>query len=100
MKLSGKVSNGPINKWLNFSGDPDHRQDTEIVFRIHYGTIGRYGKWLTDINLLLILIRHMAALLRHALVEVCTVPVLLVINYIARYNVHIDVFVYICSNKR
>jgi len=27
--------------------------------------IGRYGKWLTDINLLLILIRQMAALVRH-----------------------------------
>jgi len=37
--------------------------------------IGRYEKWLTDINLLLILIRQMAALVR---AEVCTVPVLLV----------------------
>jgi len=43
-------------------------------------TIGRYGKWLlTDIYLLLILIRQMAALVRGALAEVCTVPVLLVI---------------------
>ena len=41
-------------------------------------TTGRYRKWLTDINLLLILIRQMAALVRRALVEVCTVPVLLV----------------------
>jgi len=41
--------------------------------------IGRYGKWLTDINLLLILIREMAALVRRALAEVCTVPVLLVL---------------------
>ena len=40
--------------------------------------IGRYGKWLTDINLLLILIRQMAALVKHALEEVCTAPVLLV----------------------
>ena len=39
---------------------------------------GRYGKWLTDINLLLILIRQMAALVRRALAEVCTVSVLLV----------------------
>jgi len=23
MKLSGKVGNGPVNKWLNFGGDPD-----------------------------------------------------------------------------
>jgi len=25
MKFSGKVGNGPMNKWLNFRGDPDHR---------------------------------------------------------------------------
>jgi len=26
-----------MNKWLNFSGDPDHRLDTGIVFRFrHY----------------------------------------------------------------
>jgi len=36
------------------------------------------GKWLTDINLLLILIRQMAALVRRALAEVCKVTVLLV----------------------
>ena len=23
MKFSGKVGNGPMNKWLNFGGDPD-----------------------------------------------------------------------------
>jgi len=44
MKLPGKVDNGPVNKWLNFGGDPDHRLDTGFV------TIGRYGKWLTDIH--------------------------------------------------
>ena len=27
----------PMNKWLNFGGDPDHRLDTGIVFWIrHY----------------------------------------------------------------
>ena len=26
----------PMNKWLNFGGDPDHRLDTGIVFRIHH----------------------------------------------------------------
>jgi len=37
MKFSGKVGNGPMNKCLNFGGDPDHRLDTGIVFRIrHY----------------------------------------------------------------
>ena len=25
MKFSGKVGNGPVNKWLNFVGDPDRR---------------------------------------------------------------------------
>jgi len=24
MKFSRKVGNGPMNKWLNFGGDPDH----------------------------------------------------------------------------
>jgi len=23
MKFSGMVGNGPVNKWLNFGGDPD-----------------------------------------------------------------------------
>jgi len=40
MKFSGKVDNGPMNKWLYFGGNPDHRLDTGIVFRIrHYGEI-------------------------------------------------------------
>ena len=25
MKFSGKFGNEPMNKWLNFGGDPDHR---------------------------------------------------------------------------
>ena len=41
-------------------------------------TIGRYGNWLTNINLLLVLIRQMAAMVRRALAEVRTVSVLLV----------------------
>jgi len=41
-------------------------------------TSGKYGKLLTDINLLLILIRQMAALVRRALADVCTLPVLLI----------------------
>ena len=45
MKFSEKVGNGPMNKRLNFGGDPDHRLDTEIVFWIRH-----YGKWLTDIH--------------------------------------------------
>jgi len=47
-------------------------------------TIGRYEKWLTDKNLLLVLIRQMAALVRHALAEVCTVPVLWLLFFTAR----------------
>jgi len=46
----GKVGNWP--KRLNFGGDPDHRLDTGIVFG--FVTIWRYGKCLTDINLLFI----------------------------------------------
>jgi len=37
---SRKAGNGPLNKRLNFSGDPDHRLDTGIIFRIrHYWEI-------------------------------------------------------------
>ena len=40
MKFSGKVGYGPVNNWLNFGGDPDHRLDTGIVFWIrHYWEI-------------------------------------------------------------
>ena len=75
MKFSEKIGNGPMNKQLNFVGDPGHRLDTGIVYRTRYG---RYGKWLLkDINLLVILNRQMAVLVRCALAEVCTVPVLL-----------------------
>ena len=74
MKFSGKVDNGPLNKRLNFGGDPENRLDTGIISG--FITIGRYGKWLTDINLLLMLIRQMAALVRRALAEVRIVPVL------------------------
>jgi len=49
MKFSGKVGNGPMNKRLDFGGDPVH-----IRIRI-------------------------ATLVRRALAEVCTVPVLLVL---------------------
>jgi len=40
MKFSEKVGNGKLNKCLHFGGDPDHRLDTGIVFRIrHYWEI-------------------------------------------------------------
>jgi len=67
MKFSEKIGNGPSNKRLNFSGDPDHCLDTGTVFGIrHYWEI---RKVLTDINLLLILYRQMAVLVRRALAE-------------------------------
>jgi len=50
MKFTGKVGNGLTNKWLNFGGDPDH-----------------WSGWI-----------QIVTLIRHALVEVCIVPVLLV----------------------
>jgi len=62
MIFSGKVGNGPLNKWLNFGGDPDHRLDTGIVYRIRrYWEIRKVVNS-TNINLLLTLIRQMAAL--------------------------------------
>jgi len=72
MKFSGMVGNGPMNKKLNFDGDP---VTIQALFPGYVAT-GRYGKRLTDINLLLILIRQMAALARRVLTEVCTVPLL------------------------
>jgi len=50
MKFSGKLGNGPLNKWLNFGGD-----HSRIWIRIRIATV-----------------------VRRALAEVCTVPVLLV----------------------
>jgi len=74
MTFSEKVGNGPMNKWLNFNGDPDHRLDSEIVFRIrHYRKI-----WKVVNGHSFILIRQMAVLVRRALAEVCTAPVRLV----------------------
>ena len=73
MKFSGKVGDGPVNKCLNFGGDPDHRLNTGIVFRIrHYWEIRKVVNGYS-----FILIRQTAALVRRALAQVCTVPVLL-----------------------
>jgi len=42
--FSGKVGNGPVNRWLNFGADPDRPLDTGIVFRIrHYWEIRKVG---------------------------------------------------------
>jgi len=43
MKFSEKVGNGPLNKRLNFGGDPDHVVDTGIIFRnSHYLEIRKW----------------------------------------------------------
>ena len=63
-----------MNKRLNFGGDTDHSLDTAIVFGIrHYWQIQKVVNGHS-----LLLIRQMAALVRRALAEVCTVPVLFV----------------------
>jgi len=60
MKLSGKVGSGLMNKRLNFGGDPHHRPDTGIVFRIrHYWEIRKVVNGHS-----FILIRQMAAMVR------------------------------------
>ena len=66
MKFSGNVGNGPMNKWLDFGGDPCHLLDTEIVCRIRH-----YWRTRKVVNChSFVLIRQMAALVRRALAEV------------------------------
>jgi len=87
-----------MNKWLNFGDDPDHRLDTGIVFRIHHYweirkvlstdctvrpcSAGRHNHSNYDV-ITSPALRPMtdngtdiARLVRRALAEVCTVPVL------------------------
>jgi len=74
MKVSAKVGNGPMNKYLNFGGNLDHSLDTGIVFRIcHYWEI-----WKVVNRRSFIMIHRIVALVRSALAEVCIVSVLLV----------------------
>jgi len=75
VKFPGKVGNGPMNKIFKFGGDPDHRMDTGVVFRIRHDWEMR--KVVNGRSF--ILIRQMAELVRRALAVVCTVPVLLVL---------------------
>jgi len=82
MKLLRKVGNGPLNKRLNFGGDPDHRLDTGIVFRIRH--CWEIRKLVNGHSF--ILICQIAALVRRALAEVRTVPVLLVQKVTGRFS--------------
>jgi len=112
-----KLPNGfVLNNWLNFGGDPDHRLDTGIVFRIrHCWEIRKAVS--TDCAARRCTARHALAgiaiatmtslchrtttdsqtdimiLVRRALAEVCTVPVLLVIIII------IIAIKQLCNNK-
>jgi len=45
MKFSEKVGNGPVNKRLNFDGDPHHRLDWIQGLFSGFVTNERYGKW-------------------------------------------------------
>jgi len=83
MKFSGKVDNWPVNKWLNFGSNLDHRLDTGIVFQIHH-----YSEIRKVFNRhSFIFIHQMVALVRRALVEVCTVPLLLVFECSVQFRV-------------
>jgi len=64
-----------IEEIVKFCGDPDHRLDARIVFRIRpYWEIRKVVNGHS-----FILIRQTAALVRRALAEVCTVPVPVVV---------------------
>jgi len=101
MEFSAKVGNGPTKKYVNFDGDPDNRLDTGIVFRIrHYWEIRKVVSTdyaarrcsarhaLAGIAIAILTSIHrqpttgsgtdIATLVRRALTDVCTVPVLLV----------------------
>jgi len=81
MKFSGKVGNGPINKRLNFGGDPGHRLDTVIVFRTrHYWEIRKVvstdcaaRRCIAGHALRGIAVATMTSLRHPSLAEVCTV---------------------------
>jgi len=86
MKFSGKVDSGPVNNW--FGGNPDLRLDTGSVFRIrHYWEIRKVINGHS-----FILIYQMVALVRRALAELCTVPVLLVQSALLLFHVF-EVFI-------
>jgi len=92
MKFSGKIGNVPMNKRLHFDGDADHRLDTGIVFRIRHcweirkvvSTDCAARRCSAGHALAGIAVGATTTSLRHRpLAEVCTVPVLVVLNCLA-----------------
>jgi len=73
MKFRGKVGNGPVNRWLNIGGDGITVWAQVFFWIRHYWEIRKVANRNS-----FILIRQMAALIRRALVDVYTAPVLLV----------------------
>jgi len=94
MKFSGKVRNGPMKKWLNFGGDSFHRLKTGIVInwlrcvtlQCRACTIRRRHRNYDVITSPAhdreprqpVMVNDVATLVRRALAEVCTGPMLLV----------------------
>ena len=94
-KFQGRLAVGSMNKWLNFGGNLDHCLDTAIVFQIHHyweirkvvSTNCAARRCSAGHELAGIAIATMKSLChlpttdshdRHALAEVCTVPLLVV----------------------
>jgi len=86
MKLSEKVDNRPVNKLIKFRWRSGSTSGYRDCFPDSLLLGDTKSAWLTDINLLLILIRQMAALVRLTLAEVCTVPLLLVQKLISGFS--------------
>jgi len=93
--FQGALAMGQVNRWLNFGGSPFHHLDTGIVFWIrHYWEIWKvhpviHSYWFAICQQWLLLSwkipkdspdggTDITTLVRHDLVEVCTVPVFLV----------------------
>jgi len=98
---SRNVGNGPMNKWLNFGGDPDHPLATGIVFRIrHYWDMRKVASsdcaaWCCSAGHVLagITIATITLLRHRLLAEECTVPVLLVHIFCAFIAIFYALFV-------
>jgi len=87
MKVSRKVGNETLNNGLNFGGEPDHRLDTGIAFRIRHcweirkvvSTDCAKRRYSAGHALAGIAIATTTSLRHRPFAEVCTVPVFLVV---------------------